>query len=124
MKCPKCSEAMQALVQDGVEVDRCTACGGIWFDILEAEDLKRLRGSETIDSGSELTGKEQNKIDAIKCPRDSAAMLRMVVSGQPHIWYEACPVCHGTYFDAGEFKDFKTESFIDSVRAAFNKERK
>jgi Zn-finger nucleic acid-binding protein len=51
-------------------------------------------------------------------------MIRMVVNGQPHIWYEGCPVCHGTYFDAGEFKDFKAETFIDTVKAIFRTERK
>jgi hypothetical protein len=51
-------------------------------------------------------------------------MLRMVVNGQPHIWYEACPVCYGTYFEAGEFKDFKSENFMDTVKAIFPKERK
>ena len=124
MKCPKCSGAMSSVSHQGIEVDRCTKCGGLWFDMLEAEDLKKLSGSEAIDTGDKKTGKDQNKIGKIKCPKDSATMLRMVVNGQPHIWYESCPVCYGTYFDAGEFKDFKAETFMDTVKAVFGKERK
>ena len=124
MKCPKCSAAMESVSYQGVEVDRCTKCAGLWLDMLEAEDLKKLSGSEAIDSGSAKTGKTQNKIGKIKCPKCAASMLRMVVNGQPHIWYEACPVCYGTYFDAGEFKDFKSENFMDTVKAIFRKERK
>ena len=124
MKCPKCSGAMSSVSHQGIDVDRCTKCGGLWFDMLEAEDLKKLSGSKAIDTGDKKAGKEQNKIGKIKCPKDSAAMLRMVVNGQPHIWYESCPVCYGTYFDAGEFKDFKAETFMDTVKAVFRKERK
>jgi Zn-finger nucleic acid-binding protein len=115
---------MSPVSHQDIEVDRCAKCGGLWFDLLEAEDLKKLGGSEAIDTGDTRTGKVQNKIGKIKCPKDSAMMIRMVVNGQPHIWYEGCPVCHGTYFDAGEFKDFKAETFIDTVKAIFRKERK
>lgn len=124
MKCPKCSGAMSPIRYQDIEVDRCAQCGGLWFDMLEAEELKALSGSDAIDTGSEGTGKVQNKVGKIKCPKDSATMIRMVVNGQPHIWYEGCPVCHGTYFDAGEFKDFKAETFIDTVKAIFRSERK
>jgi len=115
---------MQPVSHHGIEVDRCTKCEGIWFDMLEAEDLKKLSGSEAIDIGSVKVGEEQNNIGKITCPKDSASMLRMVVNGQPHIWYEACPVCYGTYFDAGEFTDFKAETFMDTVKALFNEERR
>lgn len=91
MKCPKCSGAMSSVSHQGIEVERCTKCGGLWFDMLEAEDLKKLSGSEAIDTGGQKTGKDQNKIEKIKCPEDSATMLRMVVNGRPHIWYESCP---------------------------------
>jgi hypothetical protein len=91
--------------------------------MLEAEHLKKLGGAG-IDSGDAKVGKENNVQGKIKCPKDSSLMLRMVVNNQPHIWYESCPVCYGTYFDAGEFKDFSSESFADTVRAIFSKERK
>jgi Zn-finger nucleic acid-binding protein len=115
---------MQAVSFQGIEVDKCTSCAGLWFDMLEAEHLKKLSGSGSIDTGDAQLGKEKNEMGRIKCPKDSAAMLRMVVNDQPHIWYEACPVCHGTYFDAGEFKDFTTKSFIDTVKDLFSQERK
>jgi Zn-finger nucleic acid-binding protein len=114
---------MNPVSYQGIEVDRCSMCGGLWFDMLEAEDLKKLSGSESLDVGDVKTGKERNQVGTIKCPRDSAAMLRMVVNGQPHIWYESCPICYGTYFDAGEFRDFSAETFIDAVKSVFRKER-
>jgi Zn-finger nucleic acid-binding protein len=33
---------MESVSYQGVEVDRCAKCAGLWFDMLEAEDLKKL----------------------------------------------------------------------------------
>ena len=35
MLCPKCVHEMETVSVDGIEVDRCTQCYGIWFDRLE-----------------------------------------------------------------------------------------
>ena len=43
---------------------------------------------------------------------------------QPHIWTETCPVCFGSFFDAGEFRDFKQETLSDLVKSWFSRERK
>lgn len=123
MQCPKCGSEMESVTFQGIEFDRCTQCAGLWFDMLEAERLKKLEGSEAIDLGSAKTGSEQNKIGNVNCPKCSVPMLRMVVNRQPHIWYESCPVCFGTYFDAGEFKDFKSETFLDTLKDIFTRER-
>lgn len=124
MNCPKCSSAMKAVSFQGFEVDKCTSCAGLWFDMLEAEQLKELGGAAVIDSGDPKIGREKNAIGKAKCPKDSSTMLRMVVNNQPHIWYEACPVCYGVHFDAGEFKDYASETFIDTVKRIFSKERR
>jgi Zn-finger nucleic acid-binding protein len=123
MKCPKCSAAMAKVVHEGIEVDRCDGCHGLWFDILEHEDLKAISGSEVIDSGPAETGRANDAIRAIRCPACDVPMIRMVVAAQPHISYEACTVCYGVYFDAGEFSDFREETFAESWRSLFGKPR-
>ena len=115
---------MEALTHQNIEVDRCTACRGIWFDMLEAEHLKEIEGSETIDIGDPKLGRKYDTIDRINCPKCHEPMLRMVDRRQPHIWYEACPVCYGLFLDAGEFRDFKEETVLDFFRDLFAKERK
>ena len=57
MECPKCKSDMEKVKHGGIEVDRCTNCKGIWFDLLEEEDLKKIEGSESIDIGDEQVGK-------------------------------------------------------------------
>jgi len=123
MNCPKCGAGMQAVTFQGIEFDRCSSCAGLWFDIMEEEQLKKLAGSEQVDVGDEKVGQALNEKGRIQCPKDSTPMVRMVVAGQPHIWFESCSVCQGTYFDAGEFKDFKAETFADWVKGFSNRER-
>lgn len=117
MICPKCAATMQPIQHGGVEVDRCSGCQGLWFDAFEHEELRELAGSDAIDAGPAPTGTQATA--TVSCPRCDVAMIRMVVAGQPHIAYESCGVCHGVYFDAGEFRDFREETFGERLRASF-----
>ena len=54
-----------------IEVDRCTNCKGIWFDMLEAEHLKDLDKAESIDTGDPSVGKQYDAIEDVNCPDDS-----------------------------------------------------
>lgn len=115
---------MEVVRFEDIEVDRCTGCAGLWFDAHERERLKQRKGSEIIDSGDEKTGKQLNEIDAINCPRCTTRMVRMVDAKQHHIWFEACSVCGGTFFDAGEFRDYKSWTLMDLLRSTFAKARR
>lgn len=123
MKCPKCREGMEVVAFDGIEVDRCTGCKGIWFDSRENERLKSMRGSEIIDSGDPATGRRYNEIPYVRCPRCTTPMVRMVDPEQPHLWYETCSTCGGVYFDAGEFRDYKSKTLFDVIRDLFARPR-
>jgi uncharacterized protein len=123
MECPKCKAPMEQVEYLSVEVDRCTECKGLWFDALEKEELKSLKGSEAVDTGDPRVGKRFNTVDRINCPVCHTRMIRMVDLDQPHIWYESCTVCGGSFFDAGEFKDYKDETVVDFVKRFFVRER-
>lgn len=116
MQCPKCQGEFETVTYESIEVDRCTHCKGIWFDFLEQEDLKKIEGSENIDIGDEQTGGKYNQMRKINCPRCDVTMLAMVDKDQFHIKYESCPGCFGTFFDAGEFKDFKERTVVERFR--------
>lgn len=124
MDCPKCGHAMEQVVYADIEVDRCTLCKGLWFDMLEHEQLKEIRGAEAIDSGDREVGALFNRDDRICCPRCRSRMIRMVDPEQPHIWYESCGACHGVFFDAGEFTDYKRHTPIDLLRRLRARERR
>lgn len=112
MQCPKCQSAMEKVpTQDGV-IDRCVTCKGLWFDMLEHEDLKAY--AKVLDVGNPQIGKALNSIDRIHCPAcPNSPMTRMVDAQQPHIWFERCPTCFGSFFDAGEFRDLSSLTLGD-----------
>ncbi|MCB1692139.1 MAG: zf-TFIIB domain-containing protein [Pseudomonadales bacterium] len=113
MKCPKCGEAFEAVVFNDIEVERCLGCKGLWFDMLEKEDLVKMEGSEVIDIGSDQVGRKYNKIQEYDCPVCESHMIPMVDKDQFHIHYECCPACFGTFFDAGEFRDLKDHTVAE-----------
>jgi Zn-finger nucleic acid-binding protein len=123
MICPKCLSTMEAVRFEEIEVDRCTNCRGIWFDLLEEERLKELEGSRCIDVGPRELGRRYDEIREIECPRCHTPLIKMVEASQTHLRYESCTVCHGLFFDAGEFTDFTDESIGDSLRYWFAQRR-
>ncbi len=122
-KCPKCRGDLAEIMYAGVTVDRCESCQGLWFDALELDALVAAKGSETIDTGDATLGRNHNTNDRIKCPRCEVQMLRMVDAGQPHIWFEQCAACGGSFFDAGEFRDLKQHTLSDWFKRLFPKPR-
>lgn len=108
IRCPKCNSKLEKVYYQNIEVDRCSECEGIWFDATEAEELKKLKGSEDIDSGDPEIGDKYDRIQQqIKCPRCRGKMQKTLDIDRYSIWYEQCPKCRGIWLYAGEFKQFK-----------------
>jgi len=124
MTCPKCISPMVKVQFGNFQVNRCTDCQGLWFDEFEKEELLKLKGSERIDIGSAESGRIWNKVDRILCPRCSSPMIRMVDPDQPHIWFEHCTVCGGSFFDAGEFRDLHRHSILDFFKDLLTQTRR
>jgi Zn-finger nucleic acid-binding protein len=43
-------------------------------------------------------------------------MVKLIDKDQYHIKYESCPVCYGTFFDAGEFTDLKEKTVVERFK--------
>lgn len=118
MNCPKCISPMELVTFGGMEVHRCTGCHGLYFGEFETEQLRRMPGADSIDTGDTQIGREFNEVDCIQCPRcgGGSRMIRMVDREQHHIWFEHCTVCGGSFFDAGEFRDLAHHNILDFFR--------
>jgi Zn-finger nucleic acid-binding protein len=129
LACPKCEGTLKAIIYQNIEIDRCDNCLGIWFDSLEAEELKNRQGSESIDKG-DLNEKSLSDplTEPICCPRCEVTMIKMLDLDQYPIWYEICSQCQGIWFDAGEFKKFKSnflpKGFFTRAKQAFSFKKK
>ena len=123
MRCPKCRSDMEQIVYEGTEIDRCTTCKGLWFDAGEIEALRGKEAAAALDTGSAAVGRQSNALDRYQCPRCSGAMVRVVDARQPHIWFETCSSCQGSFLDAGELRDLSTVSISDFFKDLVAPER-
>ena len=81
--------------------------------MLEKEDLTSIEGSKAIDIGSAQVGEKYRNLQGIDCPVCAVEMIPMVDKDQYHIKYESCPICYGTFFDVGEFRDLKEHTVLE-----------
>lgn len=116
MICPKCEHELEVVSFNGIEVDRCTHCVGIWFDYHEQDDLKKLQGAEVIDIGDEFVGAKYDHLRNINCPRCKIPLQHVVHNADLEIRFERCGECRGSFFDAGEFRDYLEDEIIDDFQ--------
>ena len=110
--CPKCppttpNRTLDALTLEGYEVNRCAACGGMWFD---KGELGSLLNSDTRKVNALLGGSDPDDKDykTGKCPRDAGKRLFRVKSERNRlVTIETCAVCQGIWLDGGEFERIK-----------------
>ena len=120
MNCAKCKSAMRELTVGEHVVNRCEACGGLWFDLREHEHIAEDKAAVAkLDVGDRTRGQHNNAMRDAQCPVCDVKLLKLAVATQPHMQYESCPVCHGAYFDAGEFTDYAKLSLPEQVKLFF-----
>ena len=103
MKCPKCNtETLNEFLVQGVTVDRCSSCTGIWFD---AQELSELLAEDARHVASLRRGNISDEAGGQKgfCPRDASRLLRVYNAIDRSVILDACAVCRGIWLDGGEF---------------------
>ena len=118
MICPKCQSEMETVEYEGVEVDRCKNCQGIWFDVGENFSLRDTEAAAAIDTGDPETGRVTNSINRYRCPRCDGGMMRMTDAKRKDIRFEECTACRGSFFDAGEFSELSRERVAEFLVSA------
>lgn len=101
MKCANCKESLIAVESEGVEVDWCAACGGVWLD---RGELERIHG-DAASAGAFLKGLHKRSgasHPARKCPICSKRMDPVQSAWDAAIVLDECPGSHGLWFDRGE----------------------
>ena len=111
--CVKCNSILDRATFQGLEVDLCPECGGLWLDRGEITRAARLPENELSRLRAQLQGSSgpppvptENKAPCPACD----GQLSEVVLGTVHVDY--CDSCHGIFLDRGELEDA-----IEAVRA-------
>ena len=98
--CPKCRGPMVVVEREGIELDWCPECPGLWFDVGEMELLAEKNGlawSERSLSDFAPTGGPEV---ARPCPRCDRAMDKVWFDAGRTTLIDRCR--HGLWFDRGE----------------------
>ena len=90
---------------EGIKLDRCVVCAGIWVDAGELEALLGLGRDGKRDLHAFDHGAGQGYVEDVSpriCPRDGAVLTPVRDEVHPEIEYDVCPECGGIFFDSGE----------------------
>ncbi len=100
--CPKCKKPTLSNfnTSEGIIVDFCDQCYGIWFDKDELAQYVEL--SKDIPELKEM--EEKARETDLVCPKCETLLEELPFSSKTEILIERCPGCKGTFFDAGEIK--------------------
>ena len=130
MECYKCHSEMTRKGLDGVLVDACPVCEGVWLDggeleMLEHHEHKTVKELR-IEARKEIDSEKKRLVSASRmCPRcQSEALHEKIVAG---VELDVCSSCGGMYFDWGELaKVLQTKeskgfmALLDKVRNKLN----
>ncbi len=117
MQCPKCYGEMAKVSDNPIRVDQCSECHGLYFAQLDRQILEEIGSDTEIDSGDESKGAEHNEMVYVDCPKCNKMMDQRLTDDPVHIRFELCTSCHSGFLDAGEFRQYMTEEYIEGFRA-------
>lgn len=105
--CPKCNEeSLWAFDYEGIEVDFCDTCKGIWLD--EGELASYVELSKDIPDLE--TAMETARETEMPCPKCSGFLHELEYAEGAGIFIDRCNTCNGIFLDAGEISDIETLS--------------
>lgn len=103
--CVKCNSILDKATFEGLEVDLCPKCGGLWLDRGEITRTARLPEAELARLRALLTGRSgpppiptESVAPCPACP----GKLSEVLLGTVHVDY--CDRCQGLFLDRGELQ--------------------
>jgi Zn-finger nucleic acid-binding protein len=103
--CPRDAGALTMGREYGIEVDRCPACKGAWYD---AAELALLEATVTRDEEQRRgTIEFAQRRSVLPCPVCGAAMRAFNYRAY-NLELDACPHEHGFWLDAGEADRVRT----------------
>ena len=104
LPCPRCSGVPLSarMTAQGVEIDACPSCGGIWLD--RGEIFHFVANRRSFASLLER-GLAQGRPGPLKSPKTGAPMTRIAI-GRTEI--DLCPGSEGIWFDKGELERLAT----------------
>ncbi len=103
MDCPRCHRPLNKTPVDDVAFDRCGACGGLWLEFAQLDDVlaRESRSLQDLLPKDVLAVPDDGAPPS--CPRCGAALVRMRASPEPLVYY-VCLACYGRWLDGNQIE--------------------
>lgn len=101
LACPRDGTALVAERVQGIEVDRCPACRGLWLD---AHELGELEATRTDDDTRRGMVDYARRDSDLRCPVCGKAMAAFNYRAH-NLELDTCDDEHGYWLDAGEDRE-------------------
>jgi len=116
MNCPRCSKALSEIDNEGVTMDFCSDCKGIWFDAGEVASYFELSRDLPMIAAAE----RQEQASSMSCPRCSSSMTQMLYAPPNQLTIDQCTSCGGMWFDKGEVQTLhRLSAALEDPRSRF-----
>jgi uncharacterized protein len=99
--CPVCREPLVVAEREGIELDACPWCHGLWFDAGELGLLAERMGRTLQVAESGVMERATTAEKPRACPRCDRPMEKVWLGTAPRVLLDRCPA-HGLWFDHGE----------------------
>lgn len=107
-RCPRCEEELQTELVEGVAVDGCPQCGGIWFDEKELTQVAMTHRGALLEAEDRFTAHRGHHVSAQarggKCPNCGQPLLTFELKHSRGILLDGCRTCKGIWVDDGELR--------------------
>lgn len=101
LQCPGCQQPLLVYEWEGIEIDACGDCGGIWLDEGELELLYQVEETAVDSLIDDLLVTKKTRTSSKRCIR-CRAKLETIRLAEPDAEIDRCPLGHGFWFDEGE----------------------
>jgi len=112
MQCPYNEVELVKEMYEGVELDKCPKCRGLWLD---PGELERIQNTQEVDYSSRLTAAvnadaaaynhdRQLREQVLKCPACATIMEKQEHGFNKWVVIDFCPGCRGIWLDEGELE--------------------
>ncbi len=117
MNCPKCSGTLKPKTIDQIEVDQCSACSGIWFDIGEFDKIiASSYHNELTNVAANNAG--QNEMH-VACPNCKGSTQMVQLTTPKGVVIDKCTRCSGIWLDGGEYEQIVGQGLGQYIRHLF-----
>lgn len=106
MNCPKDNGNLISKTVEGVGIEECEICGGLWFNKGELSQVIEQSESDYNWMDFDLWREEghfKTSDSALNCPQCDKKMVA-ITYGEKNIQLDLCEDGHGIWLDKGEFK--------------------